>query len=83
MHAFERAIAPKKHRVKGGISHEPQVGVSEGFLQRHFAADDKTKDLGGQCLKQGKQCAHEGKNPYASVLTVVGSYSTGEVDLNP
>jgi hypothetical protein len=83
LHAFERAIAPKKHRVKGGISHEPQLGVSEGFLQRHFAADDKTKDLGRQCLKQGKQCAHEGKNQYASVLTVVGSSSTGEVDLNP
>jgi hypothetical protein len=55
LHAFERAIAPKKHGVKGGISHEPQLGVSEGFLQRHFAANDKTKDLGGQCLKQGKQ----------------------------
>lgn len=54
----------------------------KGFY-RDIAADDKTKDLGGHCLKQGKQCAHEGKNPYASVLTVVGSYSTGEVDLNP
>ncbi len=54
----------------------------KGFY-RDIAADDKTKDLGGHCLKQGKQCAHEGKNQYASVLTVVGSSSTGEVDLNP
>jgi hypothetical protein len=45
LHAFERAIAPKKHRVKGGISHEPQLGVSEGFLQRHFAADDKIDEV--------------------------------------